>query len=1380
MILRESIAVRLKIHSQIILAGVLAFILPLTAQEKTGESFDQLSIQYRTALYNDPLLNSALEALVALYAKADRLGELIGTYQSHIEQYPSDPGAKTVLIRAMQSAERPGVDELLASSVSSHPDYAPLQYLLFSTLDAKGDERSLDALSLAIDLEPSPERRAEWLELLLERSGVEGSREVAELQLQKILQIENTSYEDVLSLARLMQRYEFWGASIEALKRASDEGVDGEASVEIAVRLARALTELNQGTEAGQTLDALLEKLGSNHWRRREIMSMRFNMVSTDDERGQLIERFQREYEANPAREGVILDFADVLIAAERQNEAAALLVKHAEELPESQTIEERALELLRSAQDLRAYESFLQHRLEFNPERRKLRLELVKVRYSLGQDADAGQDFQAVVAGLSPEESSQEILDLQRYLRSIDREDAATPYLAQFLKVSPERLDVARELIEIYLSGDRRADAEKLVISLDAAEAAPENVVDLVEYLLSVEMFAGARFILVERLGQTPDDFILGVILIRALGELGDQAAAVRQIAFLRDKTDSPERYSQWLKASKAAHARMESIDTFLDTEQQRFSFSDDEWPEAKVEKFLILCEASKARLANDSIAAALRERLSTNSLEPALKTRLQRFLLGLLEYTPGASVEVENLLIDLAKANPGASPEYDLRRALLYHRSQQLEKAQALIQEVSVEQLSSANTLREGVEALLEYRFLEQAAQFLSRINVLEPEDVFSWSRRLSLLATKGEEAEFRQVTRGLVRGESGVRLHPDSISQLNNQVVNSYWRSLARLFSSNRYEDVLPLLASLEREVQPLERQAWIEWTRFVVLAKLARAAEAEAARERFVTLVEEGQLDSIRFPDGLELEVSAAVNFQEGPKDSLKTQVTPNTDFLTNGPELKWGFEAPEGMRIRTFWEGSGRVLVVDDVNTVFGIDSNDGRLLWQKEATSARGNRRGRPDSFGDSPMRQGENISVASGDRARAVQGFAARGAHFFLVEERSLKCFSSKDGSPVWSAELPFASGREEPSVGKADILAVSEELIVVFQPHTQSAAGYDIGGGKLRWLHEGESSAQVNVAQVDTLNSGAQIANGRVLLYGQKAEILEAESGKRIWKLEPDDLALLPVELKRYRGKEEAISVEGSKALVEPPSSEVEVFDVLSSTSLLSSSLFFESRNKGAIVSPAAYWAHRRSESSEPAFAHLGSSSIWLGHGAIIRRIPTDIPVGSDQLAGSGTFLGENGSHGWFIEDGYLYHTDFTRNRTYAFGVTDLGDAASIRALYAGNQIVVKGERGFKVINALSGKVVGESNWGEDVVSYLSAAGIGVPEQKADGFLTWKGRVITSGPRASLVCRPLTDVIRSDSYVTSFQERVLICLGPAGEAAEQNSFSEGNTEIE
>ncbi|NRB73911.1 MAG: PQQ-binding-like beta-propeller repeat protein, partial [Verrucomicrobiales bacterium] len=647
-------------------------------------------------------------------------------------------------------------------------------------------------------------------------------------------------------------------------------------------------------------------------------------------------------------------------------------------------------------------------------------------------------------------------------------------------------------------------------------------------------------------------------------------------------------------------------------------------------------------------------------------------------------------------------------------------------------------------------------------------------------SLLATKGEEAEFREVTRGLVRGDSGVRLHPDSISQLNNQLVNSYWRSLARLFSSNRYSDVLPLLASVEREVQPLEQRAWIEWTRFVVLAKLARAAEAEAARERFGTLVEEGKLDSIRFPDGLELEVSAAVNFQAGPKDSPMTQVTPDTGFLTKGPELKWGFEVPEGMRIRTFWKGNGRVLVVDDVNTVFGIDSSDGRLLWQKEATSARGSRRGRPGSFGESPMRQGENISVASGDRARVVQGFAARGARFFLVEEGSLKCYSTKDGSPVWSAELPFAAGREEPSVGKADILTVSEELVVVFRPHTQSAAGYDLGGGKLRWLHEGDPIAQADVVKVDTLNSGAQIANGRVLLYGQKAEILEAESGKRIWNLDSGALALLPVELKRYRGEEEAVSVEDPEALVEPPSPEVKVFDVVSSTSLLSSSLFFETRNVGAIISPAAYWAHRRSESSEPAFAHLGSSSLWLGHGAIIRKIPTDIPVGSDQLAGSGAFLGENGAHGWFVEDGYLYHTDFTRNRTYAVEVMDLGDAASIRALYAGNQVVVKGERGFKVINALSGKVVGQSNWGEDVVSYLSAAGIGIPEQGGEGFLTWKGRVITSGPRASLVCRPLRDVIESDSYLTSFQERVLICLGPASAPAEQESTSEGSPEIE
>ena len=1354
----------LKTALQVFLGLVLLGSSTAYPEEGSAGSFDDLSIQYRTALYNDPLLDFALDSLVELYRKADRLGELVGTYQSHIEQYPTDPGAKTVLIQVMQSADRTDFEELLTSSVALHPDYAPLQYLLFLTLDAKGDERAIDVLSLAVDLESRPQRRSEWLELLLERSGLEGRREVAESQLKNIMEADAMTFEDAMSLARLMQRYQFWSVSIEALSRASEAGSDAEASVEISVRLAKALVETNRREDAGNTLDELLEKLGPNHWRRREIMNMRLNVVASNDERTDLVNRFKKQYQDNPLNEGVILDYADVLIASELRDDATRILVKHATELPDSKLMEERVIELLRSAQDPKAYESFLQGRLELRSERRDLRLELVKIKYLLGKNADADQDFKTAIAGMDPEESSREILDLQRYLRSIDRKDAASPYLGQYLRRHPDRLDVARELIEIRLSTGERAAAEALVESLDAASAAPENIADLVEYLLSEGLAVGARAILVDRLEKAPSDFTLGLLLIQVLGELGDQQAVERHIALMRDKADSPEKYAGWINVSMEAQSRLESLSGFLETEQKRFSFGEGEWSSDKAEKFLILCEGAKSRFSNESIAASLRERLAADSLSGPLKARLQRFLLGLLEYSPDSSGEAEALLTELAKLSPDEAPEYDLRRALVYHRSQQIEKAQNLIEQINADKVMGVNALREAVEILLNYRFIDQAVDFLARINVLEPEDVFSWSRRLSLLATKGEESEFREVTRGLIQGDEGVSLHPNSVSQLNSQLIQSYWRSLARLFSSNQIEGTLPLLASIEREVQPLEQRAWVEWTRFVVLAKLGRQPEADSARKRFAEIVRDGSLHELRFPDGLSLEVTAAANFQSEPAVVSVDKVGAETGFLTSKAELRWGFEVPDGSRIRTFWKGDGRVLVVDDFNSVYGVDSSEGRLLWKKAGLSKRGTKRGRPPSFRESPFDTGlDSYSVTPGERARVVHGFAAKNGRFFLVEQGQLNCYSTTDGALLWSSEIPVLPHSTASSSDEGNILVVSDELAVVFRPELQAAASYDINGGKLRWLHQPKVT-ETKASCINSLNSGAQISNGRVLLYGAEAEILNADTGKQIWSVDPEGLAMLPVDLKRDRGEE----ISEDENLTEPfVRDSIEVFDVINSTPELSTSLFFESRELGAIVSPAAYWAFRRTESPEPSFAHLGKGHLWLGHGDVIRKIPTDIPVGSDQLKGSGAFVGENGSHGWFIKGGILYHTDFVRSRTYAIEVADLGAKDSIRAIMVENQVVARGTRGFKVINALTGRVVGQADWSEDVLDYLALSNVDLSADSDDSFLTWKGRITTSGPRASLICRPLNDIVEDGMYLTSFQERVLICLEASGERA-------------
>ena len=129
----------------------------LVAQEAMSEEqFAAESLRYRTALHYDPLLDAPLDSLVKLYVGADRSDELVGLYRTHVEQYPADAGAKTVLIRVLRRVDREGADEAVNTIVPQHPEFAPLQFVLFRFLEERGDPRAIEALSRAIDLETNP------------------------------------------------------------------------------------------------------------------------------------------------------------------------------------------------------------------------------------------------------------------------------------------------------------------------------------------------------------------------------------------------------------------------------------------------------------------------------------------------------------------------------------------------------------------------------------------------------------------------------------------------------------------------------------------------------------------------------------------------------------------------------------------------------------------------------------------------------------------------------------------------------------------------------------------------------------------------------------------------------------------------------------------------------------------------------------------------------------------------------------------------------------------------------------------------------------------------------------------------------------------------
>ena len=71
---------------------------PLSAAE-----LDERSLSLRTALHNDPTLDSPLTSLADLYRKANRSDDLLGVYRLHLQDYPDDVSATIVLLRRRKS-----------------------------------------------------------------------------------------------------------------------------------------------------------------------------------------------------------------------------------------------------------------------------------------------------------------------------------------------------------------------------------------------------------------------------------------------------------------------------------------------------------------------------------------------------------------------------------------------------------------------------------------------------------------------------------------------------------------------------------------------------------------------------------------------------------------------------------------------------------------------------------------------------------------------------------------------------------------------------------------------------------------------------------------------------------------------------------------------------------------------------------------------------------------------------------------------------------------------------------------------------------------------------------------------------------------------------
>ena len=1343
------------------------------AQEGTTDqaAFDKQAMAMRTSLHRDPLLESSLKALVDLYQGAGRKDELIGLYRSHIEQYPTDSGAKAVLVEILEKLDRAAAEELIVSYVGQHADSAPLHYLYARFLQSRNDSRAAAMLAKAIELEKNPSRQLQWIKEILPLAEVEEARKVVTDIVKKWLATPGLTPDILIGLARRMQELGLWDLSETTLALIKPGGNDSDHDVDRQLLLAQAAVGLGKKVEAAAVLDGLLGGLTPDHSRRREIMSQRIAVVATAEHRTALIASLQATLAANPRSESAIMDLAEALIAGERRKEAAALLQDSLLKFPRSAVLETRALEIFDLIDNHLASRNFLMARLEVDPDRSDLRFRLVRELYALGEDGAAEQEFSTGLAGLDEAESTRRILALQRDLRSLGRGDAARPYLERFVRNHPARLDTALELAEVYLQEERRDAIIKLAGGLDLGQAGAEGIVDFADFLLDYEFFGAAQTILNERLKIEPNRFDLGVLLTRALSASGDEAEALRQIDRLRALAEDPVYYATWLKAALEAHTRFESVEVFLAGEQSRYSFGDGVWDDRKVERFLLLCQEGRHRLSVAKVSAMVREGLAQSGITAAQTLRLRRFLVGLLGTDPAASAELAQQLTLLIEGDVEHRHDYLLQKALLADRNLQSDVAGTLFGTVDFTSVSVTALLRESVLPLLRYGFRTEALEALTAINRIDPKDLVSWDDRFALLVAERDESALRAALRDLRDRAKVAEVSPASLLKTRDHLLSSYWRSIVRLLSPDqaaRREEILPLLTSIGREDYPVQVGAWVEWCRTLVLVVLGRTEEANQARNRFEEIVQEHALEWLPFPDGLQLAVAEAGPLLDRMKREQPAPIEATGDFLLTAPALRWVHELDPGATLLAQCQVKGLVFALDSLGQISALDLVTGKLRWRRTWQDMPGPKARERPGFLD---------IVAPGSSSREPSGevpldspmppsFAADALHVYLLTEGELIACRIGDGSTGWTAPLQGVSRREaEADRDRNDLIPraafqLAGAEVVLTEPSLGKTCAFTAETGKLLWeadVSGSDPSVSATSDRVYSMNTGVSLEGGQALVYDAGSVVLDVSNGASLWRWTTSSaVAAFPLGLGRDRGESDE-ETPRSPGAARPRFAD------------FTSRAFGEGAWEGLRVSPgtalvgaAMEWNGSRLSQPGPAYGVMDPSNMWLMEGAALRQVSRLFPVVGQEFPARGTWVGAKGNHAWLVDGEALHHFDFGRGREARLPHGGLGSDEGYRVGIFGNRIVVRGSVKYRIVHAVTGEVVTEHPWPGDLVEYFKARkGRGASPMEFDYL--WQGTLTRRSPGQPSLGRSLHDLVGDDWYITSFGERTLVCLTAA-----------------
>ncbi len=1072
----------------LLLAVALALPLPLL-----GVDLQEQTLPLRAALHKDPTLDAPLDRLVDAWRTAGRLPELVAIYTEHLATYPDDRNAMVVFLRLELAAGDPGAMTNSAAAVAAHADDAYLWWLRSRALAAARDGGSLDALDKAVTLESAPWRKRAWAERLVDEALKAGRPELARRHLAAAAGGDDSAPGRLATARRQAQA----GQHDEALTTLTGiTDAEPELAVEIDLVAAEQEAALQRNAAAAKRLDAVLTRLAADHWRRAEVLRRRIELAAEGEERDALLAAAQARAAAAPGDDAAVIDQARLLTATDHRQEALDVLVAAYAHAP-TPRLEQETLAAFDRVHDLPALDTWLAAQLTTDPTRGDLALRRVRLLIDREQRDQAWALLDATLPRLPEGEGDDRLLALGRELARANRGADAQQALTRLHARRPARLDVTRELADACLAAGRRDQAEALFAPAANGRSLPdgvaaEQVLETVNFLTNKKLTVAAARLAEERLASDPGDFELRLAAVRLEARLGNGAAAESRAVEARVLADTATRYHRWLETLLEA-ASVDRRSEVLATELKALDQEAGEWTEVRAGRRASFAEACTAADARDLAMQVLRADLLV--APPGDRAPLLRALANLLT-GPDEMKELRDTLTALAEEDPVAAPDALARRALIgladtaanggYNQEDQTTIPEGLV-DLDPRLLTDPVVLDRCWQIYADGNATAKAVLCAERLVQLQPADASRWERWCTSLVATGDEEALRAALRRLLAGVENLPLKPVVRDQLQDALLDSTWRTCARLAAGSSWKELLAVAAEAEPLVRTAQQGRWLAWARCLGLARLGRVKLPDAIAELSRRC---GADQQIVFPDGLSTTL-----------DSARAQFTaaaPATHppATRRGPlppwHAAWAFTPPGA--IAGVLPAADAVLVCDDSGAVSALDPQTGRLRWSRTglvlvAKPVIGEWGG---PTGEMTAARLPVVASASGTAAGNTSG--ATGELLVAVQGEEIVAYATSDGSLRWRSTLLEAPAG----------VAAAGGVVVVWNNKEGDCLGLDPATGRVRW-----TLVLPAIGDQQRAPSPAAASDGvLVAILGAHGGIIDAATGQLRWSASLDQV--------------------------------------------------------------------------------------------------------------------------------------------------------------------------------------------------------------------------------------------------------------------------------